>query len=193
MKKDKYSLLKVLGIAFGLFIILSYIIPVGYFSSETITKGTTDPVGLLGIFKNPIYSMGIFVQYFIVFLAIGVFYAVISKTGVYSKLVDKCVKKVEKRKTLFLIINIIVFALLSSLTGLSLLLFLFVPFISTIILLLGFDKITALVSTVGSIIVGTMGSTYGTALIYKNLLGIDSNDCIVYKFIFLGILRKKQI
>lgn len=188
MKKDKHSLLIVLGITFGIFVILSYIIPLGSFSSGTLTKGVTQPVGLVGLFKTPIYSMGIFVQYFVVFIAIGVFYAVISKTGVYTKIVDNFVKKFSKNKTLFLIISIILFALLSSLTGLSMVLFLFVPFIATIFLLLGFDKVTTLVSTVGSILVGSIGSTYGTSVIFKNFLAMDSNNGILYKFILLAIL-----
>ena len=50
MKNKKYNLLKVIGIAFLVFVVLSWFIPTGYYSSGTYTKGETNPVGLYGIF-----------------------------------------------------------------------------------------------------------------------------------------------
>lgn len=190
MKKEKksFDLLIALGIAFGIYVILSYIIPVGYYNSSTFSSGETDPVGLVGIFKAPLYSVAIFVQYLVVFLSIGGLYAVMSKTGVYSKVIDSIVKKFSKKKTLFLIISIISFALLASLSGLPIVVFALVPFVSAIILLLGYDKVTALASTVGAILVGIMGSTYGNALVFKSFFGLDANKGIVYKFGLLAVL-----
>ena len=190
MKKEKksFDLLIALGIVFGIYVILSYIIPVGYYNSSTFSSGETDPVGLVGIFKAPLYSVAIFVQYLVVFLSIGGLYAVMSKTGVYSKVIDSIVKKFSKKKTLFLIISIISFALLASLSGLPIVVFALVPFVSAIILLLGYDKVTALASTVGAILVGIMGSTYGNALVFKSFFGLDANKGIVYKFAVLVFL-----
>ena len=64
-KSSKYSLLKAIGIAFLIFAVLSWIIPAGTISSGTYTKNTdgTIPVGLFGLFSNPLYSFGIFAQY----------------------------------------------------------------------------------------------------------------------------------
>ena len=190
MKKEKksFDLLIALGIVFGIYVILSYIIPVGYYNSSTFSSGETDPVGLVGIFKAPLYSVAIFVQYLVVFLSIGGLYAVMSKTGVYSKVIDSIVKKFSKKKTLFLIISIISFALLASLSGLPIVVFALVPFVSAIILLLGYDKVTALASTVGAILVGIMGSTYGNALVFKSFFGLNANKGIVYKFGLLAVL-----
>ena len=187
-EKKSFDLLIALGIVFGIYVILSYIIPVGYYNSSTFSSGETDPVGLVGIFKAPLYSVAIFVQYLVVFLSIGGLYAVMSKTGVYSKVIDSIVKKFSKKKTLFLIISIISFALLASLSGLPIVVFALVPFVSAIILLLGYDKVTALASTVGAILVGIMGSTYGNALVFKSFFGLDANKGIVYKFGLLAVL-----
>lgn len=190
MKKEKksFDLLIAIGIIFGIFIILSYIIPIGYYGSTSYVGGETEPVGLAGIFKMPLYSIAIFIQYLIVFLAIGGLYSVMKKTGVYSKVVDTVVKKFESNKTLFLIISIILFSLLSSLSGLPLVLFTLVPFVASVILLLGYDKVTALASTVGAILIGLMGSTYGNAPIFKSFFTLDANNNIIYKFILLAVL-----
>ena len=190
MKKEKksFDLLIAIGIIFGIFIILSYIIPIGYYGSTSYVGGETEPVGLAGIFKMPLYSIAIFIQYLIVFLAIGGLYSVMKKTGVYSKVVDTVVKKFESNKTLFLIISIILFSLLASLSGLPLVLFTLVPFVASVILLLGYDKVTALASTVGAILIGLMGSTYGNAPVFKSFFTLDANNNIIYKFILLAVL-----
>ncbi|MCM1370998.1 MAG: hypothetical protein NC181_03810 [Clostridium sp.] len=192
-KLKKYDLLIAIGIVFGLFIILSYIIPIGYYGYDesynlSYAVGDTNPVGIVGLFKTPIYGVAIFVQYVVVFLLIGALYAVMNKTGAYKKFVDNVVKKFNTHKLLFLIISIITFALLASLSGLPVVLFVLVPFFASIIMLLGFDKVTALVSTVGAILIGTMGSTYGNTLIGTQYFGLDSNNLIIAKFLLLIIL-----
>ena len=180
-KSSKYGLLKVLGISFLVFAVLSWIIPAGSYSSSTYTASTTSPVGLYGLFIDPLYSFGIFVQYIVVFLAIGGLYGILNKTGVYSKLVDGISNKFKSKKTLFLIITIIAFALLSSLVGSQVALFVFVPFVIAILMTLGYDKITSLAATVGAILVGIIGSTYGTAVVFKSFFSMDANNGILYK------------
>lgn len=187
-KNSKYELLKVLGITFLVFAVLTWIIPAGTYSGSTFTAGTTDPVGLYGLFINPLYSFGIFAQYIVVFLAIGGLYGVLNKTGAYSKLVGVIAKKFENNKTLCLIITIILFAILSSLVGSQVALFVFVPFAVAILMNLGYDKITSLAATVGSILVGIIGSTYGTGVVFKSFLGMDANNGIIYKAIFFVVV-----
>ena len=83
------------------------------------------------------------------------------KTGLYSKLVDSVCSKFKNNEEIFLILVITVLALLSSLTSLTWPLFVFVPFVIGVILVMGYNKITALLSSVGAILVGNMASTYG--------------------------------
>lgn len=187
-KNSKYSLLKVLGISFLVFAVLSWIIPAGSYSSSTYTADTTSPVGLYGLFIDPLYSFGIFVQYIVVFLAIGGLYGILNKTGVYSKIVEGISNKFKNKKLLFLIITIIVFALLSSLVGSQIALFIFVPFAIAILMSLGYDKITSLAATVGSILVGVIGSTYGTGVVFVSFFGMDANNGILYKIILFAMV-----
>lgn len=58
-------------------------------------------------------------------------------------------------------ITVAIFALLSSLFGLNSVIFILVPFFATILLKLGYKKITALASTVGAMLVGQIGCTLG--------------------------------
>lgn len=186
----KHSLLKTIGIAFLVAVVLSWIIPTGSFSSSTFTSGETSPVGIINLFRLPVMTIQTFIQYFIVLLAIGGFYGVINKTGVYSNIVKNIAKKWKGKEKVALIVITIVFALVASLTGLSMLLFAIVPFIAAILLTLGYDKITVLLSTIGSILVGEAGSIIGFsgAGYIKNMFSIEMTDEIVTKIILFVIL-----
>lgn len=161
MKKN--GILKALGIVFLIYVILSWIIPTGIYSSGAFTKGTTAPVGLFDLIRYPIINLtsSVFVLTAVVLLFIGGLYAVANKTGAYANLVKKVADKYKDKGEVFLTISILVFAILSSLTALVLPLFALVPFFVAVILLLGYNKSTAILSTVGAILVGNIGSTYG--------------------------------
>ena len=96
MKKN--SLLKAILIAFGIAVILSWIIPAGGYSSGTFTAGTTNPVGIINLFRLPVMTMQTFIQYTIVFLSIGALYGVLNKTGVYGNIVSGIAKKMERKR-----------------------------------------------------------------------------------------------
>ncbi len=188
----KRNLLKVIGISFLIFVVLSWIIPVGTYSSGELTTDGTDPVGLYALFSTPVSTILTFVLYAVVFAAIGGLYGVVDKTGALKPMLEKASKNKGKG---FLIFSIIFFIVLSSLTGLSMLLFVLVPLFASIIFAKGYDKITALASTVGGILVGSVCSTYGFNITgyTKNLLSVDMNNEIVAKLVLLVLLTAALI
>ncbi len=189
-KNSKYSLLKVLGISFLIFAILTWIVPAGSFSGATYSEYSdqTMPVGLFGLFINPLYSFGIFAQYFLLFLSIGGLYGILNKTGVYGRLVEKISKKVVKHKGLAIIIIAFLFALISALFGNQIVLFLLVPFALAILINAGFSKVTSLATTVGSIIVGVAGSIFGNDVIAVSFFGEEPFNGTLMKVIFFAII-----
>lgn len=188
MKKN--DLTKVIGISFLVFVVLSWIIPAGSFSSGVFTAGELSPIGIYDLVKIVLGIFGNYTIYGILFLLIGALYGVMNKTGVYSEMLNKIVVKLKGKEKNFLILSIVVFAILGSISGFNIAIFVLVPFFVTVIMLLGYDKFTALLATAGSIIVGNIGSTYGFEISgYLNLYyGMDSNDAIFTKLIFLVIL-----
>ena len=184
----KHNLFKAIGIIFLIFIVLSWVIPVGSFDSGAFVKGKINPIGLLDVVYFPILTITTFIQYGVLLLVIGGFYGVVNKTGVYANVVDYLVKKNKGKEKQFLIIIISLLSLLSSLSGLVWPLFILVPFLMTVIISLGYSKLTALASTVGAILVGLVGSTYGVNSGYSNYfynLGIHTD--IIAKFAILVI------
>lgn len=189
MKKN--NLLKVLTISFLIFVVLSWIIPAGMYANGTFSSSETAPIGLLDLASMPISTFTNFCGYGILILIIGGFYGVLEATCVFKSMVSKLSHSFDKKKKTFMVMTIIVFALLSSLTGSSYVLLILVPLFAAVLLELGYDKISSFTATIGSILVGSMASTYGFNVNgYINYyMGInDMNNQIVTKIILLVLL-----
>lgn len=171
----KHGLTKILGILLVLLIIVSYILP-----------GRQEMVNRIGVADLLLNYFSIVLQnfsYIVLFaLAVGGFYGILNKTGSYKKLLDSIVTKIKPLGKKFIYLVIILFAIITSMTGMTIPLFVFIPFIVAIILLLGYDKLVALTATVASIVVGYIGgvfvnfvnpNTYGTNT-YEEFVGLDS-------------------
>lgn len=186
----KRNLLKVIGISFLVFFVISWVIPIGTYSGGKLTTTSIDPVGLIDLVNTPVSALVTFALYAVVFSVIGGFYGVIEDAGILEKVSNKWALKFEGKEKSFLVISIIFFALLSSLTGLIIPLFILVPLFAAAIFKMNFDKVTALASTVGAILVGSIGSTYGFNITgyTKNLLSLDMNNHIWARVIILILL-----
>lgn len=187
MKKN--NLLKILTISFLIFVVLSWLIPAGVFANGSFTKGDVTPLGLFDLVSMPLSAITNYCGYGILILVIGGFYGVLEATKVLPRIVENLSKKFSKKG--FAIFTIVMFALLSALTGSSYVLLILVPLFAAVLFKLGYDKVSALAATVGSILVGSMASIYGFNVNgYINYyLGInDMNNQLITKIILFVIL-----
>lgn len=171
----KHSLLKSLGILLLVILILTYFIPA--------RAGTVKYLPFGDIVTNYIQVYYYFFDTVVYILAIGAFYGVLNKTPAYKKLLDSIVKKMKPAGKKAIFITMIIFAVLTALTGITLPLLLFVPFVISIILLLGYDKLVAITSTVVAILVGFIGGIFVTfrdpnaysysAITFESFVSID--------------------
>ena len=170
----KHGLAKILGILLLLVVIVSFIL--------NGRSGAKDYVGLGDVLYNSFQTLRYF--FYIVFfvLFIGGFYGVLNKAPAYKKLLDNIVTKLKPLGKKFIFIIILVFAVITALTGMTLPLLIFVPFVVSIILLLGYDKLVAISSTVVSMMVGYIGGILvtfynpntGQMTTYETFVGTDS-------------------
>lgn len=184
----KKNVLKFLAIIFLVYVVLTWIIPTGYFSNGQYVKDAITPIGLFDIVKYPIITSvsTIFLLTGLIIVLIGGLYGVLNKTGAYQNLVQNISKKFKDKEIRFLIFTTLLFVLLSSLTGLNLPLFIMVPMFSTVLLLLGYNKITTMFATIGSILIGNVASTYGFNVAgYISYFTNNINDSIIYRIVLL--------
>ena len=184
-KKKEYSLLKIVLIPLLVYLVLTWFIPTGSFSGGEFVKGEVSSLGLYGLFSAPVYSFAVFAQYIILILCVGGFYGVLNKTGAYQSIVDFISKK---NKTCLLIFSVIIFALLSSLFGETMLVFILLPFFISVLCKAGYDKVSSMAATIGSTLIGMVASTSGNLAIYKNYFNLEPKSFILYNIILLIIL-----
>ena len=175
MKKN--NLFKILLIVFVFCVFLSWIIPAGVYDNAIFTNSGLKPAGLFDLTLIPLTVFDLALPSILLILIVGGFYGVINKTGVYQNLVSSMVKKLKGKEVKFLIIITISLCLFSSLVGLNIAFFVIIPFISAILLSLGFSNVTVMISTVGSIITGMIGSIYGNDVSYyiNSYLGFNND------------------
>lgn len=186
----KHGLLKILGILLLLVVIVSFIL--------TGRSETKDFVGIGDVVLNGLKSLYYFFYLALFVLFIGGFYGVLNKTPNYKKLLDNIASKLKPLGKKYIYITILVFAIITSLTGMTMPLLIFVPFVISLILLLGYDKLVAITSTIVSIMVGYIGGVFVTFVdpntyemsTYETFVGLESKFANVFPkllLLFAGI------
>lgn len=150
----KHGLTKILGIMLLLIVITSFIL-----NGRNDTKYF---IGLMDIPYNYIQALYYFFYLTIYTLFIGGFYGVLNKIPAYQKLVDNIGTKFKPSGKKIIFVIILLMAIITALTGMTLPMLIIVPFIITIILAMGYDKLVAISATVVSMMVGYVGGTHIT-------------------------------
>ena len=160
--KNKSNSVKVILVTMLVFFILTWILPAAYFSGEYVDQGRVQ-MGLFDLFNYPLTAISYFgyIAFYLIF--VGGFYGVLFKIPAYRTFLDKIVGATKGIESLVLSIFVIVNALLVSICGVHIGIALFIPFIVSIVFLMGYDKIVAAYVTVGSIISGLIGTTFASA------------------------------
>ena len=182
----KHGLLKILCIIMLIIMLLTNVLPG---RQEVITRiGAAD---LLINYYSIVLQNFSYIVLFI--LTVGGFYGVLNKTASYKKLLDSIVTKTKPASKKFIFATIIIFAVVASLTGMTLPIFIFIPFVVSIILLLGYDKLVAFTATFASILVGYIGGLFvnfvnpNTYMIntYEQFVGLDQKLANIFPKLLL--------
>ena len=191
MKKN--NLFKILGFVLVGYVLLSWLVPI-IVSIFGWKVEASYQIGLVKFGSTFIDAFAGFSNIIIFILLVGGLYAVMDATGAYKTTIETLAEKFKGKEKIVLITIIVLMAIISSITGLELALFVLFPFIISLVLMMGYDKIIALVATFGATIVGMYGATYAGTL-YGYLDGFmqtKPNDNILAKVIFfvvsLGLL-----
>lgn len=170
----KQNLCKVVLLTAVVFLILTWILPAASFQSEYAEQGRIQ-MGLFDIFNYPTTALSAFAYVILFFVFVGGFYGVLFKIPAYRSFLDKIAFFMKGTEKIFLSIVILLIALLVSICGLNIGIAVFVPFIVSIIFLMGYDKIVAAYTIVGSICAGMLGSTYASSHLNILLSGLSLN------------------
>ncbi len=148
------------GIFKVLLVLLLLVVVATYFVKDR--QGSISYLAIGDVFLDYIQSYYYFFDTALFILVVGGLYGALNKVDGYKKLIGNIAEKVKNKSKLFVCITTVVFALLASLTGLNMLLLIFIPFVISIILILGYDKLIALSSTVVATLLGLVGGVFIT-------------------------------
>ena len=186
--KRKNGVLYTLLIALLVYALLTWIFPVTTFGSDFQDQGMVR-MGISEIISYPTYTFYNFI-YILVYLGlVCCLYGILRKVPSYRNLVSKIVTFVKKREFLFITSLILILSVVVTFNGFGYELLGIMPFVATILLKSGKDKVTTALATVGPIAVGTMGNIFapGIAGIFVSGLGTNYNDLILAKILFLVV------
>ncbi len=191
MKKHKHNTIKVVLVTLLLFMLLSWILPAAYFSTEYVDQGRVQ-MGLFDLFNYPLTSLSYFGYIALFIIVVGGFYGILYKIPAYRSFLDKIVKAVDGNEFVALSIIMILLAIITSFCGMQLALIVFFPLLVTLILLMGYDKIVAALTLVGSTMIGVAGTTFGfsnTNILVSTLsLKTDSQVVVKIVILFVGLI-----
>ncbi len=182
----KHNALKVVIITLLLFALLTWILPCATYQTEYTELGRYQ-VGLFDILSYQSTVLGYFGYVALFVLVVGGFYGVLYKTGAYRRMLDSLVKKFKGKEVICLVVIMALFAFLTSFAGLQLALLMLFPFVISLVLMMGYNKSTAVAVTAGSVAVGLMGTTfsYNTTQVLQQYLSVELTDLIWAKIVLL--------
>lgn len=161
----KYDLIKVSGIMVLLSVLLTWVIPYGYFTGSDMVIEDITRVGLSDFMQYGLLGMYYFTVLITFLFVLGGFYQVLSKTAGYQALVNSISEKLKGREILLVLVVSFVLALASAFVNEYFPLLVFVPFVITIFNRLKVDKLAAFSATFGALLVGTIGSIYSAKVV----------------------------
>ena len=184
----KYHTLLVVAITILFVALLTWVLPITYVTNGEMISGEKVQAGIFSLASYSLFTFYNFIYVFIYLLFVGGLYGLLGKCSAYRVMLDKIVDHVKKFKILYLVITVLVLSVVVSFTGYTFEALVFLPFIASIVLLLGYDRITAALVTVGSISTGVIGSLFGKLVAGKINSIIESTtytDLIIPKVIIL--------
>lgn len=182
----KYKALKVVIITLLVFALLTWILPCATYQTEYTDLGRYQ-VGIFDLLSYQSTVLGYFGYVAVFILVVGGFYGVLYKTEAYKKVLDSLCKKFKGKEAICLIVIMALFAILTSFAGLQLALIMLFPFVISLTLMFGYNKLAATAITAGSVAIGLMGTTfsYNTTQVLQQYLSVELTDLIWAKIILL--------
>lgn len=189
MNKKNDKIIIVL-ITMAVFLVLSWFIKISSVNtSGMLTEGEIIRLGLFEVLSMIFYSFQREIDVILYILMVGGCYGILKNTKSYRKLVDNTSRIIKGHEIIAFAVITLIMGLYVSISSELLALFFIIPFIVSVFLRRGCDKLTAISAAFGGIFIGYLGQTFGTYGL-QNLLdatGVTYTDFMWQKWVLFGI------
>lgn len=189
ISSDKHSLAKSMFVLVLTGILISWMFPGGQFQGSDFAEGKFTRIGLADFGFMFYYSVYFLLDKIPFLVVLTGFYGVLSRISGYQKLVEKSAEKFGKHPIVTAVIMSVILFVLTSLFSQTFVVLVFIPFFISILIKMGMDKLTAFAITLGSVLVGILGCTYGTdtLAIFNSTLNQELKIGLNYRFIIAAV------
>lgn len=188
-KSEKHDLLKWILLFVFVAFAFTWIFSFGEFNGAEFSDYGMNRLGLTDLPNLIYYAMNFAGDKIIFLLALGCFYAVLSKVDGYKKLVTRIAGSLKGKEIVFILSASLLFTAMASLFSQTFIVLIFVPFVVSIVLSMNLDRLTAFSTTFGSILIGNLGLTYGGEGLewFNYYTGLPITTGIIYRLIILVV------
>lgn len=181
--------LKLIGAFIVAAIVITWILPYGYFQGKDFYDYGMQRVGLGDLSVAAYYSFNFTMDKILFLFVAAGFYGVLSVTNGYKQLVTSLAKKLQKHSIVSSIMISLIIVLLTAFISNTFIVLLFIPFFISVLSNMKIDKISTFGITFGSLLVGLLGSVFGTESLtsFNSYLGTEVTTAIAYRLIILVI------
>ena len=184
----KHNILKVVLLSILVALLCTWIFPSASYQSS-LTVGDRSQLGIFDLFSYAVELFRYFPYVVLMTLATGIFYGVAYKIPAYQVLLENLVKKFKGKENICLAVIMTLIAVIVSVSGLSFGIIFVFPFVISLVLLMGYNKLVAASVTVGSTIVGILGTTIGSNTTYyiNAVLSTEVTNEMITKVVILVV------
>lgn len=186
---ENNKLVKVLGSIILSAIIFSWILPYGYFSGAEFTNSGMRQIGFADFGAGLYYAVNFLFDKLLFIFVLTAFYGALSKVNAYQQLVSNIAKKLKGHEIITALLMSLFITAFTSLSIDAFAVLVFVPFFIAILSKMKVEKLTTFAITFGSILVGILGTLYGTESLadFNYYLGTEITTGLTYRGIILAI------
>lgn len=188
-KSKKNDLFKWILLFIFVALSLTWIFNGGQFSGAELKDSGVNKIGLTDLPNVVYYAMNFAGDKIVYLLALGCFYAVLSKVNGYKKLVHDLAEKLKGKEVVVALASSLIFAAFGAMLTQTFVALLFVPFVISVLANMKFDKMSMFSVTFGSILIGLMGTVYGSEGLswFNYYTGLDGSGSLIYRLFILVV------
>ena len=187
LKAEKNRLLKMIFAFVVIALLMTWILPYGYFQASDYYDYGLQRVGFGDLSVALYYAFSFALDKILLLFVIAGFYSVLAQTNGYKKLVNCIANRYKDHKVVTAcVISFIVVVLTAFLTQ-TFIVLLFIPFFISILYNMKVDKMTTFAVTFGALLVGIIASIYGTESLngFNQYLGTEIGVGLYHRLILL--------
>lgn len=188
-KENKNDKLILFGACLLIVAFLSWIISASTYQSGQLVDIGMYRAGLYDIIAVIFSGLTYKIEDVIFILFVGGLYGVLSKAESYKKIVNSTVKFIKGKEIIAFAVITLLVGLYASISNNLMSLFFLAPFIMTVFLKSGYDKLTAVSAGFGGLFLGFLGQTFST---YTNVNSV-SGSAVTFLFDNLSVKATDMI